>query len=78
MLGLDPLYVASEGRMIAIVPAEIAAETVALFAAHPETSAAVEIGSVKAGRPGEVVLESHVGTRRIVEMLPGAQLPRIC
>ncbi len=78
LLGLDPLYVANEGRMIAIVPEDAAANALEILASFPETADARAIGTIKEGVSGQVVLASTVGTRRIVDMLPGDQLPRIC
>ena len=78
ILGLDPLYVANEGRFIAIVPA--AQEQVALAALRGVTvsAGAVRIGSVVDAHPGTVVLSSRIGGNRVLDMLSGEQLPRIC
>ena len=78
MLGLDPLQVANEGRMIVFLPAEMAEKALAVLRRFPETQNAVKIGTVSAEQKGRVVLESVIGTRRVVEMPPGEQLPRIC
>ncbi len=78
MLGLDPLYVASEGICLAIVPAARADEALALVGGHPLGAEARCIGQVVADHPGYVVLETAMGGSRIVSMLPGDQLPRIC
>lgn len=78
MLGLDPLHVANEGRMIALLPAEHADAALALLRKFPVSQDAVSIGSISAGKKGTVVLESIIGTSRVVEMLHGEQLPRIC
>lgn len=78
LLGLDPLHVANEGRMIVILPGDEAERALEVLLRFPETARPAAIGSVHAGRPGQVVLESSLGTRRVVEMLPGEQLPRIC
>ena len=78
MLGLDSLHVANEGRMIVILPAEHADEALAVLRRYPVSQNAVGIGQVERGRNGTVVLESLIGTRRVVDMLHGEQLPRIC
>ena len=78
MLGLDPLYVANEGRMIAILPAEEAERALKIWSNFAETAKSRAIGALNAGPSGQVVLQSSIGTRRSVEMLPGDQLPRIC
>jgi hydrogenase expression/formation protein HypE len=78
MLGLDPLHVANEGRMVVILPAAAAAEALAVLRRFPVSGRSVQIGVISAGRKGQVVLESLVGTNRVVEMLHGEQLPRIC
>jgi len=78
MLGLDPLHVANEGRFVAILPETAAAEALAVLRRFPVSQDAVRVGSIEAGPPGRVVLHSLVGTTRIVEMLHGEPLPRIC
>ena len=78
MLGLDPLHVANEGKLVAIVPA---ASVEAVLAAMRRVSAgaeAVEIGRVVADHPRMVTMRTIVGSQRIVDMLVGEQLPRIC
>ncbi|MBI5624911.1 MAG: hydrogenase expression/formation protein HypE [Elusimicrobia bacterium] len=78
MLGFDPLYVANEGRLVAVVPHEQAEAAVAAMRARPESSDARVIGRVgPEGRPS-VVLRSSIGASRLVDMLSGEQLPRIC
>jgi hydrogenase expression/formation protein HypE len=78
LLGLDPLYVANEGVFIAVVPAAIADAVVAFLQSHPGCSGAACIGVVTAEHPGQVVLTSALGGRRVVNRLAGEQLPRIC
>ena len=78
ILGLDPLYVANEGRFICILPAEQAARAVAAINANTPEAAAVVIGTVKPGPPGRVTQRSVIGAERIVDRLSGEQLPRIC
>lgn len=78
MLGLDPLYVANEGKLIAIVPPEMEAVVLAAMRAHPLGKNAAVIGEVVADHPGLVTLRSLIGGERVVSMLAGEQLPRIC
>jgi hydrogenase expression/formation protein HypE len=78
MLGLDPLYVANEGKLIAVVPPEDADRLVAVMRAHPLGRDAAVIGDVVAEHPGMVTMRSLVGGRRVVTLLSGEQLPRIC
>ena len=78
LLGLDPLYVANEGKLIAIVAPEGAEEILAAMRAHPLGRQAQIIGSVNAANPGLVTMKTTLGTTRIVDMLSGDQLPRIC
>ena len=77
LLGFDPLYVANEGKLVAIVPAEQAEVALSALRAHPLGRSAAEIGEVCAGTPG-VSIRSLVGGQRDVPMLAGEQLPRIC
>jgi hydrogenase expression/formation protein HypE len=78
MLGLDPLHVANEGKLVAIVPAASAEAVLAAMRAVTEGAEAVEIGRVVADHPAMVTLCTIVGSQRIVDMLVGEQLPRIC
>jgi hydrogenase expression/formation protein HypE len=78
MLGLDPLHVANEGKLVAIVPASSAEAVLAAMLAVPEGSGSVVIGTVVADHPTMVTLRTIVGSQRIVDMLVGEQLPRIC
>jgi hydrogenase expression/formation protein HypE len=78
MLGLDPMYVANEGVLVAIVRPEGAESALAALRAHPLGAEAVRIGEVVASHPGYVVLKTAMGGNRIVDLLPGDQLPRIC
>jgi hydrogenase expression/formation protein HypE len=78
LLGLDPLYVANEGKLLAVVAPEHAERAVAAMRTCPEGRAARVVGRVVADREALVVLETGIGGRRIVDMLPGEQLPRIC
>lgn len=78
LLGLDPLYVANEGKMIAIVAPEVSRTTVNVLRQHEYGREAAIIGHVTAAHPGRVVLCTMLGVRRILDMLAGEQLPRIC
>lgn len=78
ILGFDPLYVANEGRFIAIVPPSEAEAALALLRATPFEAEAKIIGAVSEGTPGLVTMKSLLGAARIVDMLSGEQLPRIC
>ncbi len=79
ILGFDPLYVANEGRLVAFVGAQDAGRALEILQAHPLGRGAAQIGSVNAaGRPGLVTLRSRIGASRIVDMMSGEQLPRIC
>ncbi len=78
MLGLDPLHVANEGVLVAIVPGEAAEAGLAALRSRPEGVFAACIGSVVADHPGMVTMRTIVGSERIVDMLVGEQLPRIC
>jgi hydrogenase expression/formation protein HypE len=78
LFGFDPLYVANEGKLVAIVPAAEAAAVVAAMQAHPLGREAAVIGEVRARDPAMVTMRTAFGTTRIVDLLPGDQLPRIC
>ena len=78
MLGLDPLYVANEGKLIAVVPRADAERLVAVMRTHPLGRNAAMIGQVLVEHPGMVTLTSLVGGERVVTLLSGEQLPRIC
>jgi hydrogenase expression/formation protein HypE len=77
-LGLDPFYVANEGRFCAFVPAAQAPRAVEALRAHPVSAAAAVAGHVEAEPRGEVILRSRIGGHRVLDMLTGEQLPRIC
>ena len=78
MLGMDPIYVANEGKLIAMVPAVVADELLACMREHPLGRAAAIIGQVTAQHPGVVVARTGIGGSRVVDMQVGEQLPRIC
>ncbi len=78
ILGLDPLYVANEGKLLAIVPAASAEHVLSAMRAHPLGIGAAIIGEVTDDHPGFVLMKTRVGGTRVVDMLSGEQLPRIC
>jgi hydrogenase expression/formation protein HypE len=78
MLGLDPLYVASEGKLIAVVPPGDTDRLIATMRTHPLGHNAAVIGTVVDDHPGMLTMHSLVGGERVVTMLAGEQLPRIC
>ena len=78
LLGLDPLYIACEGRLVAAVGASDAARLLSTMRAHPLGAGAAIIGHVTADPPGMVRMRSRVGGERGGPVLSGEQLPRIC
>ena len=78
MLGLDPLYVANEGKLVAIVPGDDAPRLLDAMRAHPLGKNAADIGSAVSDHTGMVTARSPIGGKRVVTMLAGEQLPRIC
>jgi len=78
ILGLDPIYVANEGRFVAIVPADDAKRTLEIMRTHMLGANAEIIGRVIQNPSGLVTMKSKIGVTRIVDMLSGEQLPRIC
>jgi hydrogenase expression/formation protein HypE len=78
LLGFDPLYIANEGKLLAFVAPAKAEAVLAAVRRDPCGRQAVIIGEVTADHPGRVVLETRIGGSRIVGMLSGEQLPRIC
>ncbi len=78
LLGLDPLYVANEGKLVAVLPATHAAAVLQAMRAHPLGRDAAIVGAVTDRDPGLVLMRTAFGTTRIVSMLAGDQLPRIC
>ena len=78
ILGLDPLYVANEGRFICFVPADQAARALEILKQKTPGGAPAIIGTVRAGPAGQVTQRSVIGAERIVDRLSGEQLPRIC
>jgi len=78
MLGFDPLYVANEGRLVAVVPAEDADKVLKAMRRNHYGKEASLIGEVSANNPGRVVMRTTIGASRIVDMMVGDPLPRIC
>jgi hydrogenase expression/formation protein HypE len=78
LLGIDPLYVANEGKLVAVVPVEQARAGLEAMQAHPLGRAAAVVGEIRPDPPGMVVLATAFGGSRIVDMLVGDPLPRIC
>jgi hydrogenase expression/formation protein HypE len=78
ILGLDPLYVANEGKLLAFVAPERVSQALEIMRRHPEGKEAAVIGEVTESSSGRVLMETAVGGVRGVEMLAGEQLPRIC
>lgn len=78
LLGLDPLYVANEGKCLVLVARDAAETVLAAMHAHPLGTEAAIIGEVVDEHPGRVTMRSRIGGTRVVDMLSGEQLPRIC
>jgi hydrogenase expression/formation protein HypE len=78
ILGFDPLYVANEGKLVAFVTGENTDAVLTAMRAHPAGKESQVIGKVVAEHPGVVVMKTRIGSSRVVDMLSGEQLPRIC
>ncbi len=78
ILGFDPLYVANEGKLLAFVPSDDAEKVLRAMKAHPLGKESVIIGEVTADQSKTVVMKTRIGGSRVVDMLSGEQLPRIC
>jgi hydrogenase expression/formation protein HypE len=78
LLGIDPLYVANEGKLVAVVAPDEADAALAAMRAHPHGCGAAAVGKIRDDPPGIVVLRTGMGGTRIVDMLVGDPLPRIC
>lgn len=78
ILGIDPLYVANEGKLVAIVPPNAADKALLAMQAHPLGTNAAIIGHVTCENSGKVSLTTKIGTKRIIAMMSGDQIPRIC
>ncbi|ADU63277.1 MAG: hydrogenase expression/formation protein HypE [Pseudodesulfovibrio sp.] len=78
ILGLDPLYLANEGKFLCVLPGEHAEKALEIMRADPLGGDACRIGTMTDANPGKVVLITHLGGKRLLGMLEGEQLPRIC
>jgi len=78
ILGLDPLYVANEGKLLAFVPSDVAEDVLHAMREHALGRDSAVIGEVLDEHPGLVVMKTRIGGTRVVDMLSGEQLPRIC
>ncbi len=78
ILGIDPLYVANEGKLVAVVAPESTDAALAALRAHPLGGFAALVGEVRATPEGLVLLDTAFGGSRVVDMLVGDPLPRIC
>ena len=78
LLGFDPLYVANEGKLVAVVSPEAAPKVLEAMKRHELGSDSADIGFVTASNPGQVIMKTALGSSRIIDMLAGEQLPRIC
>jgi hydrogenase expression/formation protein HypE len=78
ILGLDPLYLANEGRFVAFVPEHETTRALEVLRSHSVSSGAIRIGQVLEKPAGLVTMRSRLGTERLIDMLSGEQLPRIC
>ena len=78
VMGLDPLYIANEGKILVILPEEDAAEVVSIMQTHQAGAKSRIIGSVNGQYPGLLHMETTIGNTRIIDMISGEQLPRIC
>ncbi|MFW6236337.1 MAG: hydrogenase expression/formation protein HypE [Desulfovibrionales bacterium] len=77
-LGLDPLYLANEGKFLCILPEQSAERALSIMQADPLGREACRVGMVVAEHPGKVALKTSLGGHRLLDMLEGEQLPRIC
>jgi hydrogenase expression/formation protein HypE len=78
ILGIDPLYVANEGKLVAIIAPDAAESALAVLRAYPLAAEAALVGEIRTDPAGLVMLETALGGSRIVDMLVGDPLPRIC
>jgi hydrogenase expression/formation protein HypE len=78
LLGFDPLYLANEGKLVAIVPTSQAQAIVTTMRTHPAGRKSCIIGHVAASPPGTMILQTQFGAKRVINLLVGEQLPRIC
>lgn len=77
-MGLDPLYIANEGKLLVIAPENQAANILKAMKQHPEGRNSMIIGKITDEPKAGVIMETAIGTKRIVDMPSGEQLPRIC
>lgn len=78
LLGLDPLYLANEGKLVAVLPPHAADRVLEAMRGHPYGKASVVIGQVLSDHPGRVIMKTRLGAHRLLEMAVGELLPRIC
>jgi hydrogenase expression/formation protein HypE len=78
LLGLDPLYVANEGKLLAVVAPEMAPAVLQKMRQHPLGADAAIIGEVATDHPGMVLMKTQIGGTRVLDVMFGEQLPRIC
>jgi hydrogenase expression/formation protein HypE len=78
ILGIDPMYVANEGKLVAFVRPEVADAALDALRTVPGCEQAAEIGEVRTEPPGMVLMETSFGGRRVLDQLVGDPLPRIC
>jgi hydrogenase expression/formation protein HypE len=78
ILGIDPLYMANEGKMVVFAAPDAAAEALAVLRSVPGCEQAAEIGEVRTEPPGMVLMQTTFGGRRVVDQLVGDPMPRIC
>ena len=78
LLGIDPMYVANEGRLVAFVAPDGADAALAALRSVPGCEEAAEIGEVRTEPPGMVLVDTAFGGRRVMDLLAGDPLPRIC
>ncbi len=78
ILGLDPLYIANEGKILLIVPKKDAPKVLEVMSRHPKGKESAIIGKVSSDMPGILRMKTSIGSTRIVDMITGEQLPRIC
>lgn len=77
-MGLDPLYLANEGKFLCILPQEHAEQALEIMQADDLGRDACQVGTITDANPGKVILVTPLGGRRLLNMLEGEQLPRIC
>jgi hydrogenase expression/formation protein HypE len=78
LLGIDPMYVANEGKLVAFVAPEAADAALGALRSVPGCEQAAEIGEVRTEPPGMVLVDTAFGGRRVMDLLAGDPLPRIC